>query len=686
MSLQIYQGEHLPLPDWQPAEMLQDAVRETLAIHATSRIGDVGSGLHDVRSRTQQLKTARQTTPRRAGGTGRDAIHPWRKRFVQSEPVHGPIDGNERLLRHILRIIGIVDVNAGPATHDRIQSLEQKVSCRVIPGPPEAEKYTGSVQLLSGGGHTLIRRRGRHHIRACLVTLALLGPSASLAWTQPRTAGRTDRQVTTVDRRREFSGTYDYRDGDSIIVAPDPLRPGQLLALLEETRYPLRPAGRDRFLNVANDTIAFVRDASGVVTQVVERGTRFRRRSPVLPLRLALMLAPRMTTTGDVVRTARYRPPQALRDNIAVGSVGEFAVPEGPLTTMLQRVLDGTYADVDAVLLSVEGRLVLEEYFHGTTQDLPHQLRSATKTVIALLAGIAIDRGHLSGESEPVLPWLGRHVGPAAFDTLVRTPRVDLTLGDLLSMRPGLACNDWDPQSPGREMLLYQQPDWIRAFLELPFLEAPGKHARYCSASALAAGRIIEHATQRALPDFAQEVLFRRLGVADTAHPWRFALDSSSQRDFAQLRLRPRDLLKLGLLIQQHGCWMGQQVVSADWISRMTTRRATLNSREYGLLVWHQDFSLRQADTTVRVATVGASGHGGQKIYVVPTLDAVVVFTGSGYGSDASSAANTMMAAHVLPALLSRATAMRKKPQHGLARSDCVAPQPPPQSVGTGTC
>ena len=55
-------------------------------------------------------------------------------------------------------------------------------------------------------------------------------------------------------------------------------------------------------------------------------------------------------------------------------------------------------------LLYQDGKLVLEEYFYGYNAQRPHQLRSATKSVVSALAGIAIDRRALSGINERVMP------------------------------------------------------------------------------------------------------------------------------------------------------------------------------------------------------------------------------------------------------------------------------------------
>jgi CubicO group peptidase (beta-lactamase class C family) len=91
----------------------------------------------------------------------------------------------------------------------------------------------------------------------------------------------------------------------------------------------------------------------------------------------------------------------------------------------------------------------MEEYFYGFNASRQHQLRSATKSVVSALAGIAIDRGALSGASEPVLPHMS--YSPYANPDPRKTA---MTLGNFLSMSSGLDCNDYSSDSAGRETVI----------------------------------------------------------------------------------------------------------------------------------------------------------------------------------------------------------------------------------------
>jgi CubicO group peptidase (beta-lactamase class C family) len=181
-------------------------------------------------------------------------------------------------------------------------------------------------------------------------------------------------------------------------------------------------------------------------------------------------------------------------------------------------------------------------------------------------------------------------------------------------------------------------------------IDDPGHTAHYCSGGILAAGRMVERAVDTTLPDFAQAHLLAPLGIARDAWQWDFTLDRSQRNEFGQIHLRPRDMLKLGLLIKQQGQWRNQGVVSAAWTDAMTERQSHVDDSDYGLGLWHRWYGVTTSTGTQRVDTIMLSGNGGQKVYVVPSLDLVAVFTGGAFNRE--SPVNTMMAQVLLPALL----------------------------------
>jgi len=184
-------------------------------------------------------------------------------------------------------------------------------------------------------------------------------------------------------------------------------------------------------------------------------------------------------------------------------------------------------------------------------------------------------------------------------------------------------------------------------------VEQPGTQGHYCSGNVMVAGRVVERVAGKPLPVFAQENLFTPLGIRARDVRWNYTLSSSNAATFAQLYMRPRDMLKLGMLFQQQGKWNGRQVISREWVARSTAKWSTVGDQEYGYFWWHQWTNASTPDGPRRVDMLVATGNGGQKIYIVPSLDLIVVLTGGNFNTN--SPAMTIMAKDLLPPLLTRA-------------------------------
>jgi CubicO group peptidase (beta-lactamase class C family) len=442
----------------------------------------------------------------------------------------------------------------------------------------------------------------------------------------------------------DYEGVYDYHGRTSLMIVAAGT---DLFAVIDEAKYPLRAIGGDRFLNAGGDTIPFRRAVDGAVSGFVERAVFFpRRTSTIDPVVAAdVRASPRPLGNDGRPEMYRYAIPPDLGDGLVVGDAARAGFDTAGLARIVQSVVDRTYPDVHGILVYRAGKLVFEEYFYGYNRDRRHQMRSASKSVESALVGIAIDRGALASENELVtkrLPY-SRYANP--------DPRKDaLTLRDLLTMQSGLACDDWNPASPGNESRVYESEDWVKFVLDLPMATQPGTHGSYCSGNVKVAGRIAERATGKTLPAFAQEYLFAPLGIRAADVRWNYTLSASNAATFAQLYLRPRDMLKFGILFQQQGNWKGRQVISRDWIARSTGEWSTVGDQKYGYFWWHQWVMASTPSGPRRVDMIVATGNGGQKIYLVPSLDLIVVLTGGNYNTQ--SPAMSIMSKDLLPALL----------------------------------
>jgi CubicO group peptidase (beta-lactamase class C family) len=452
----------------------------------------------------------------------------------------------------------------------------------------------------------------------------------------------------------EFEGHYEYRDGATLFIVAS----GEnLVAIIGDSTYKLRAASADTFKNPSGQLIPFLRDANGRIMAFKENGDTFARLSPEVSAATRRLIEPRPPGPDGLPVVYRYEPPPRLPDGIRTGVARADTLPPEVAQRLVNGVIDGTYPGVRSILVDLKGELLLEEYFYGYDRNQPHQMRSLTKSVISLLAGAAVDRGLLRAD-EPVLSRLGY---PTYENPDPRKAKV--TLIDLLSNQSGFACNDHDDESPGNEVKLYETADWAKAFVDLPMVADPGTVGRYCSGGFFTTGRIIERVVGKPLPEFAQEVLFEPLGIRRGDWKWTFTLDRGQRNEFGQIYLRPRDMLKLGILIQQRGEWESHRVVSAAWIDAAVARQSRVDDSDYGLGIWHRWYHVRTSAGERRVDTIMLSGNGGQKVYLVPSLDLIVVTTGGGFNVE--SPVNEMMSGVLLPALLDGESTAERAPHGG---------------------
>lgn len=436
------------------------------------------------------------------------------------------------------------------------------------------------------------------------------------------------------ERLRAFEGRYAYRGGPIDVVA----HRGRLHAIMEDVAYPLETVGGDRFRNGAGQPVEFLRSGGGHVVAVREGQDLFERLAAAVPASSRSLLVPR--TAGPY----RYRRPEALNDGLAVGSTGRGTLPARSAAAIVEGVASGRYANVHSILVHHQGRLVLEEYFHGFNRERPHQMRSLTKGLIAMVVGAALDRRLVSIRDPALVPLV---TDPAGLSAVHR----EVTLHDLLAMRSRLSCDDERDEAAVNNNNFYGRDDWIQAFVAAPPRAATDPDAAYCSPGMLAVGRFIEIRTGSRLGDFARRALFRPMGIADRNLSWPFVLSASGGNEFGQIRLRPRDMMKLGVMMLQRGRFNGHQILSPAWVEAMTTRQSVIDGDGWGYGLWFRDYSVTGPAGPRTVSTIMLSGNGGQKIYVIPSLDLVVVSTGGSY-NQGNAPINAIMVEQILPGII----------------------------------
>ncbi|MCO6393031.1 serine hydrolase [Aliihoeflea aestuarii] len=268
-----------------------------------------------------------------------------------------------------------------------------------------------------------------------------------------------------------------------------------------------------------------------------------------------------------------------------------------------------TIAPLETVVISLNGEIVAERGYRGNSVDAPTNIKSASKSVVSALVGIAIDKGVLEGPDQRIAPLLGGDL-PANPD-----PRIDdITIGHLLSMQAGLGRTSG--ANYGRWVA---SGNWVRAALAMPFDDEPGGSMLYSTGSTHLLSAILTRVSGRSTLELAREWLGPidgfRIGGWDR-DPQGIYLGGN------QMAMSPRSLLAFGEVYRNGGETAdGTRIVSTDWIERSWQQRT--NSRFNGDGYGYGWFLRRIAGEDV----VYGWGYGGQMLYIVPALELAVVMT-----------------------------------------------------------
>lgn len=328
-----------------------------------------------------------------------------------------------------------------------------------------------------------------------------------------------------------------------------------------------------------------------------------------------------------VASTARARAP----DWQSISPAEAGFVPD--LAARLDQFIQSRrVSNIHGVVIVRRGRLVLERYYEGLDQagaaQHLHDLRSVTKSVISLLYGIALEEGKAPALDAPLLAQF-----PQYTDLPDMAQRRRWTIRHAITMTLGL---DWDevevPYGDPRNghTAMEAAPDLYRYVLEQPIVTAPGERWVYCSGATALLGKILENGTKQSLHDYARAVLFDPLGIGPTE--WLVGF-GGGERDFAGgLRMRPRDLARLGQMLLDGGKAGGRQRVPATWLADSFKPAAKVNDRrQYGYHWFVGDLPYAAPDGQRQARWIAAAGYGGRRLIVFPELELVAVITAGNY-------------------------------------------------------
>jgi CubicO group peptidase (beta-lactamase class C family) len=342
-------------------------------------------------------------------------------------------------------------------------------------------------------------------------------------------------------------------------------------------------------------------------------------------------------TPGE--RNPACESPSSTDDGWTIASPDSVGMDGAQLCGIAARLAQRA-TSVHSVVVARHGKLVFEQYFpgydqpwgqpegqHEFTATTKHDMRSASKSVVSLLVGIAIDRKLIEGADEPVLKFFPDH------QAVMQAGWEAITLRHLLTMSSGMKWDEaraWtDPNND--EPHLTFEADPIGYVLTRPVAAPPDTLWTYNGGGTELLGSILERVSGKPLGTFAREALFQPLGITDVE--WKAYPKNGKIAAAAGLRLRPRDAAKIGQLVLNRGQWNGQQIVSADWIAQSTKPRfQAIGFFGSTLFYGYQWWMGRSLAGGREIKWVGAFGWGGQRIFIVPELDLVMTTTAAQYG------------------------------------------------------
>ena len=322
--------------------------------------------------------------------------------------------------------------------------------------------------------------------------------------------------------------------------------------------------------------------------------------------------------------------------NTIESSTGEFSFLTAPSNLNLdnyiyQRKAVGDFEELlqqnhtTAFLVVRNDTILYENYFQGHHRDSVCKVFSITKNVLSTLVGIAIDRKYIHSIDDPVKRYIPELDKPGFRD---------LTINHCLNGTAGIRyVKNFLPW--GDEALMYYSQDVRDLLLHIKLAHPPGSTFSTENYSPLILGWLLERATDMTLTAFLQSCLWEPLGMN---HHGYFVVDSEKNRfEKAEsgLVIRPIDLLKFGRLWLNEGQWEGQQLISKEWVEK-----SIHPGSEHPLgILWESDEQVEYYSNmwwgfyeNGGLDRYAANGHFGQRLYVVPDKNILVLRLGSDGG------------------------------------------------------
>lgn len=260
-----------------------------------------------------------------------------------------------------------------------------------------------------------------------------------------------------------------------------------------------------------------------------------------------------------------------------------------------------------SLLVARKGKLVFERYFNEAKPSDSINVHSASKSLLSIAAAVALENKQIASLDQPVFK-----VAPELFAGTNGDARKKLiTFRHLLNMQSGLA---WKEDRTERKIA--RQKNWAQAILQQPLKFTPGTKFNYSTGDSHLLAAALSKAVGENLCSYLDRHLFSPLKV----RPEMWVVDPQGVFSGGfNFFFTPRELLKIGLLLQNNGRWNDRQIFPEIWMKQLAKQRFTYQYKGYQNLFWLKKIGRQKA--------IVSWGFGGQRIFLIPSLELVIVIT-----------------------------------------------------------
>jgi len=295
-------------------------------------------------------------------------------------------------------------------------------------------------------------------------------------------------------------------------------------------------------------------------------------------------------------------------------------------------LIESSSYDVHSVIIVKNGYLITEKFLNGS-QVLPvktyidgsilHHQASTTKSLMALLIGLAIGEGFLNNISQTLYEFFADIWNPSFTNSTIKK---NITIEQLLTMNSGLM-GSYDSAYPGGSTAFTDSIEWVLDDVPIQFTPGEEEGFAYSNDGPNLLSGILNNATGINASTFAQQYLFEPMGITEEEWDW---WGDSNGVDFGGYGFlcSPKVQAKLGILCLNNGNWNGTQLIPSDWVINATSFKTSHGRWTYSppTDIFNYGYLFYTNDTNNGYHTAGA---GGQNIYVIPEYNMTVAFTGS---------------------------------------------------------